>query len=148
VPAAPETTTDVLVLDTNIALDLFVFQDPATAPLREALDRAPGEWLATAAMREELVRVLAYPQIARRLSAQARPAQDVLDAFDRCARLVPEAAKAAYTCKDADDQKFIDLAAAHRATLVSKDDAVLCMAKRLARVGVHVCREWSLGHVD
>lgn len=138
---------NALVLDTNIALDLFVFQDPATAPLRELLDRATGEWLATAAMREELLRVLAYPQIARRLAAQARPAQAVLDAFDRCARLVPEAPKAAYTCKDADDQKFIDLAAAHRATLVSKDDAVLCMAKRLARVGVHVCKEWSPSHV-
>jgi putative PIN family toxin of toxin-antitoxin system len=143
VPAAPETTTDALVLDTNIALDLFVFQDPATAPLREALDRAPGDWLATAAMREELVRVLAYPQIARRLAAQDRAAQDVLDAFDRCTRLVPEAPKAAYTCKDGDDQKFIDLAAAHRATLVSKDDAVLCMARRMERIGVTICRVWK-----
>lgn len=133
-----------LVLDTNIALDLFVFEDAATAPLRQAIDRADGVWLATAAMREELARVLAYPQIARRLAAQARPAQAVLDAFDRCARLVPGAPRAAYACKDADDQKFIDLAAAHGATLVSKDDAVLCMARRLARVGVHVCRGWPL----
>jgi putative PIN family toxin of toxin-antitoxin system len=142
VSAVPD-TTDALVLDTNIALDLFVFQDPATAPLREALERAPGEWLATAAMREELLRVLAYPQIARRLAAQDRAAQDVLDAFDRCTRLVPEAPKAAYTCKDGDDQKFIDLAAAHRATLVSKDDAVLCMARRMERIGVTICRVWK-----
>ncbi len=141
-------TTDMLVLDTNIALDLFVFQDAATEALRMAVERADGAWIATTAMREELVRVLAYPQIARRLTAQTRPAQDVLDAFDRCTRLVPDACKAAYTCKDPDDQKFIDLAAAHRATLVSKDDAVLCMAKRLARVGVRVCRQWSPGHVD
>lgn len=132
---------NTVVLDTNITLDLFVFQDPVTAPLREALERSAGVWL-TAAMREELVRVLAYPQIARRLAAQARPAQDVLDAFDRCTRLVPEAPKAAFTCKDADDQKFIDLAAAHRATLVSKDDAVLCMARRMERIGVTICREW------
>lgn len=141
-------TTDMLVLDTNVALDLFVFQDAATEALRMAVERADGAWIATTAMREELVRVLAYPQIARRLTAQTRPAQDVLDAFDRCTRLVPDACKAAYTCKDPDDQKFIDLAAAHRATLVSKDDAVLCMAKRLARVGVRVCRQWSPGHVD
>lgn len=141
-------TTDALVLDTNIALDLFVFQDAATEALRTAVERADGMWIATAAMREELVRVLAYPQIARRLTAQTRPAQEVLDAFDRCTRLVADAPKAVYTCKDPDDQKFIDLAAAHRATLVSKDDAVLCMAKRLARVGVHVCREWSPSHVD
>jgi putative PIN family toxin of toxin-antitoxin system len=147
VAAVPD-TTEALVLDTNIALDLFVFQDAATEPLRQAVEGTNGVWIATAAMREELVRVLDYPQIARRLTAQARPAQGVLDAFDRCTRLVAEAPKAAYTCKDPDDQKFIDLAAAHRATLVSKDDAVLCMAKRLARVGVQVCREWSPSHVD
>jgi putative PIN family toxin of toxin-antitoxin system len=139
-------TTDVLVLDTNIALDLFVFQDPATAPLREALERAPGEWLATAAMRDELERVLAYPQIARRLAALERPLQHVLDEFDRHARIVPDAPRAPYACKDADDQKFIDLAVEHRATLVSKDDAVLCMAKRLARVDVYVCRTRSALH--
>jgi len=139
--------TDTLVIDTNIALDLFVFQDPATAPLREWLDRSKGHWIATASMREELARVLAYPQIARRLVAEARLAQQVLEAFDHLARLLPEAPKAPYTCKDADDQKFIDLAVAHRATLVSKDDAVLCMARRLARVHVHVCREWSAQHV-
>ncbi|OSZ71148.1 putative toxin-antitoxin system toxin component, PIN family [Hydrogenophaga sp. IBVHS1] len=144
---APGDPTDVLVLDTNIALDLFVFRDPAIAPLREWLDGTGVSWLATQAMREELARVLGYPQIARRLSAQAQPAQNVLDVFDRCVRLVPDAPKAAYTCKDADDQKFIDLAVQHRATLVSKDDAVLCMARRLARVGVNVCREWSPAHV-
>jgi putative PIN family toxin of toxin-antitoxin system len=147
VAAVPD-TTEALVLDTNIALDLFVFQDVATEALRTAVERADGAWIATAAMREELVRVLDYPQIARRLKAKTQPAQDVLDAFDRCTRLVAEAPKAPYTCKDPDDQKFIDLAAAHRATLVSKDDAVLCMAKRLARVGVQVCREWSSTHVD
>ena len=79
-------------------------------------------------------------------AGQNEAGQAVLDAFDRSVRLVPDAPKAAYTCKDADDQKFIDLAAEHRATLVSKDDAVLCMARRLARVGVHVCREWRPTH--
>lgn len=132
-----------LVLDTNIALDLFVFDDPATAALRAHLERQPGVWLATAAMRDELVRVLDYPVIARRLHTRGQPAQAVVDAFDRHARLVPDAPKSAFTCKDADDQKFIDLASAHRATLVSKDAAVLCMARRLARLGATVCREWQ-----
>lgn len=145
--AAASDTTDALVLDTNIALDLFVFQDPATAPLREWLHSGSGAWLATAAMREELERVLDYPQIARRLNAQARLAAEVLAAFDRHSHSVLDAPKAVFTCKDADDQKFIDLAVQHRATLVSKDDAVLCMARRLARVGVSVRREWSPLHV-
>ncbi|MDO8903541.1 putative toxin-antitoxin system toxin component, PIN family [Hydrogenophaga sp.] len=131
-----------VVIDTNITLDLFVFQDPAIAPLREALEIESLDWLATDAMREELVRVLGYPQIVRKLFAVALSKSDVLDAFDRHVHLVPSAAKAPFTCKDPDDQKFIDLAAAHGASLVSKDAAVLCMARRLERVGLRVCRTW------
>jgi len=133
-----------VVIDTNITLDLFVFQDPAIAPLREALEVESIDWLATDAMREELVRVLAYPQIARKLIAVALSETEVLDAFDRHVHLVPSAAKAPFACKDPDDQPFIDLAAAHGATLVSKDAAVLCMARRLERVGVQVCRVWTM----
>ena len=40
------------------------------------------------------------------------------------------------TCKDPDDQKFIDLAVAHGATLLSKDRAVLALKKRLERLDV------------
>lgn len=132
-----------LVIDTNIALDLLVFEDPAAEPLREALHARSLGWLATPAMREELLRVLDYPQIAQRLGTRALSAQAVLDRFDGLVCMAPEAAKAAYTCRDPDDQKFIDLAVAHAAPLISKDAAVLCMAKRLSRVGVRVCRVWS-----
>ena len=134
----------VLVLDTNVVLDLFVYEDPETQPLSEAL--AGGvTWIVTAAMREELVRVLDYPQIARRLVAREVGADGVLALFDAQTRTVSEAAKAQYTCKDPDDQKFIDLAVAHQAVLLSKDAAVLCMGKRLARLGVAVSRRWPPG---
>jgi putative PIN family toxin of toxin-antitoxin system len=131
-----------LVLDTNIVLDLFVFEDPATAALRAQLAQPASRWIATPAMREELARVLAYPQIAKRLSARALPAADVLAAFDQHTHTEAAAPKAPCVCKDADDQKFIDLALAHRAALVSKDDQVLRMARRLAPLGVLVCRHW------
>lgn len=133
---------DVLVLDTNIVLDLWVYEDPATEPLRAALAEPRTAWLATDAMREELARVLAYPQIVKRLAARALPAGDVLAAFDRRVQIVPDASKAPYTCKDADDQKFIDLAVAHGAALLSKDAHVLSMARRLDRLGVRVSRQW------
>lgn len=137
------TAAEPVVLDTNIALDLFVFDDPATAPLRHALDAGRCRWLGTAAMRDELRRVLDYPHIARRRQARALPAADVIDAFDRYVQIVADAPRAPYVCKDADDQKFIDLSVAHQATLASKDAAVLCMARRLARLGVRVCRDWA-----
>ena len=76
------------------------------------------------------------------LKARQLAAEAVIARFDGHVTLVAEALKAPYTCKDPDDQKFIDLAVAHSATLVSKDAAVLCMARRLARVGVGVCRHF------
>jgi len=58
--------------------------------------------------------------------------------FDTQVTLQEDAPKAPCTCKDADDQKFIDLAQAHRSMLISKDKAVLSMKNRMARVGVQV----------
>lgn len=127
-----------IVLDTNIVLDLFVFNDAAAQPLKASLVAGELDWLATTAMRDELARVLDYPQIVPRLDFYGLAAADVLAAFDRHARLVPVAAKAQVTCRDADDQKFIDLAVVHRAPLLSKDRAVLCMTKRLSALGVTV----------
>lgn len=127
-----------IVLDTNILLDLFVFGDPLAAPLRQQLDAGVFDWIVTAPMREELDRVLAYPQIVPRMAYYQRSHAEVLAFFDAGARLVAPAPKALVTCKDADDQKFIDLAVAHRAQLLSKDKAVLCMKKRLLPWGVLV----------
>lgn len=124
--------TPAVVLDTNIVLDLFVFADAAAQPLKAALAQQSLHWLATPAMREELARVLAYPQISPRLAFYQLQAQDVLDGFDRHAQLVDAPAKAPVTCSDPDDQKFIDLAVARQALLLSKDRAVLSMNKRLA----------------
>ena len=124
------------VLDTNIVLDLWVFDDPAATALRDSLQEGHTRWLATPAMREELARVLDYPHIAQRLSARATTAATVLGHFDRHAQMQPDAPKAPYVCKDADDQKFIDLAVQHGAALHSKDAQVLCMKNRLARCGV------------
>ena len=137
---SPAAQLACVVIDTNIVLDLFVFQDPATLALNEALAAAltlgHPRWLATAPMREELARVLAYPQVLKRLAFYARSAPEVLGHFDRLSQAVDVAPKARVTCKDPDDQKFIDLAVAHGAALLSKDQAVLCMDKRMRGLGV------------
>ncbi|MDM0054740.1 PIN domain-containing protein [Variovorax fucosicus] len=130
--------TSCIVIDTNIALDLLVFGDPACVPLQAALDAGELRWLATAAMRDELARVLGYPQIAPRLAHYGRTPEAVLADFDRQAQRVEPAPRASVVCKDADDQIFIDLAVAHRAPLRSKDRAVLVLRKRLAALGVEV----------
>ena len=127
-----------LVLDTNIVLDLLVFNDAAAKPLRQALDAGELDWLATQPMRDELKRVLTYPQIVARLGLYQLTAAEVLAGFDRSARLTAVPLKAPVTCSDADDQIFIDLAVAHKATLLSKDLAVLSMQKRLLTLDVPV----------
>jgi putative PIN family toxin of toxin-antitoxin system len=136
-----------LVLDTNIVLDMLVFRDTRTHALNAALFENPEipdlMWLATAPMREELARVLAYPHIAVRLAFHGLQAGQVLSQFDARVRILPVAPKAPVTCKDPDDQKFIDLAVSHSASLLSKDKAVLCMRRRLMKLGVvEVGEEW------
>ena len=128
--------TQPIVLDTNIVLDVFVFNDPAAIPVRLALAKQELDWLATQAMRDELTRVLNYPKIATRLAFYKLTLEDVLAKFDQHTRLVDVAPKASVTCSDADDQKFIDLAVQLQALLLSKDKAVTSMAKRLLACGV------------
>ena len=140
-----------LVLDTNIALDLWVFDEPAVEPLRQAL-ASGATWWGTAAMRHELARVLTYPYLADRLVAGGQTAEAVLARWDAAVTLCPVPPKARFTCTDADDQKFIDLAVDRApvpasdgppVALVSKDKAVLRLRKRLATLGVTVLRTWS-----
>lgn len=129
-PLAP-----ALVLDTNIVLDVLVFADPVAQQLAQGLRIGAWRWLATAPMREELERVLAYPKIAKRLAYYQLQAADVLAQFGALSQTVDVPAKAPIICKDPDDQKFIDLAVAHKALVLSKDNAVLCMQKRLLALG-------------
>ena len=124
------------VIDTNIVLDLWLFEDPATAPLRAALQSGRITHLATSSMREELARVLTYPHIVKRMAKSLIQAQDILQRFDEHLLAAEPADKAPCTCKDPDDQKFIDLAVAHAVPLLSKDAAILCMKKRLFQFGV------------
>ncbi len=130
----------LVVIDTNIVLDLWVYQDPATPPLWQALQAGQLRWLATPPMREELLRVLDYPHIVQRRERDGVTAQAVLAHFDTLAHLQDVAPKALFVCKDEDDQKFIDLAVAHRALLLSKDKQVLRLSKRLASLGVEVAK--------
>ena len=137
-----------VVVDTNVALDLLIFSDPRTAPLRTLLAQRRLAWIATQVMRDELERVLAYPHIVERMDYYRVDAAQVLAAFDAQVQRVEIAPKVAYVCKDADDQKFIDLAAAHAAILLSKDKAVLCMRKRLMNLGADVATEVVLKDAD
>jgi putative PIN family toxin of toxin-antitoxin system len=99
-----------LVIDTNIALDVLVFEDPATQALRQALEQRQCRWLITQSMLDEARRVLDYPLIARRMATRELRVDGVMARWHELSTLLEPAPKAPYTCKDADDQPFIDLA--------------------------------------
>ncbi|QKV51581.1 PIN domain-containing protein [Comamonas antarctica] len=127
-----------LVLDTNMVLDLLVFDDPAIAPVRALLAEGALHWIADAAQRVELERVLAYPQIAPRVAFYGLSTASVLAAFDAGVAYQSEAPAIRVICKDPDDQHFLALAVQHQALLLSKDKAVLVQRKRLALLGATV----------
>lgn len=133
-----EATSQKLVIDTNIALDVLVFNEPKVEQLKADLAAGRAQWLATSVMRDELERVLAYAQIAPRVAFYGLDTVAVLAAFDAQVQLCAIAPKVAVDCKDADDQKFLDLAAQQGALLLSKDRQVLKCRKRLQKWGSNI----------
>ncbi len=141
-PVSPAATADTAHADvaSPSAMDAAAATAAATAT---ATATTRPRWLATRVMRDELARVLTYPHLVRRQPLATHTADALLAAYDAAVTWCEPAPKARFVCTDADDQKFIDLAVAHRAVLVSKDKAVLRLKKRLATQGVPVLRAWS-----
>ena len=134
------TAPRAVVLDTNVLLDLLVFRDPASLHLASTAFSPAWHWIGSAATREELERVLRYLPIAARLQPLGNSHNEVLEQYDARVRQVEPAPRCAAICKDKDDQKFIDLAVAHSAVLLSKDKAVLALQRKLKTLGVCAMR--------
>ncbi|SPK72882.1 conserved protein of unknown function [Cupriavidus taiwanensis] len=143
------TSAPRVVLDSNIWVDLLVFQDPQIEPICAALEAGIIAPVIRADCREELRRVLAYPQFAR-FDVDIGAALATVDRLANLEAAPPQAACDALRlprCKDTDDQKFVELAHfAGAACLVSKDKAVLKLRTRLRRSsGVEVMTPPAFG---
>lgn len=124
-----------LVLDTNVLLDLFVFHDPRWDGLLDALRSGAVQAVTREDCRQEWLHVLHYPHLPldddRRTAAVAE-CDRLVGVGDATADGAPLPA-----CSDRDDQKFLELARdAQAAVLVTKDKALLKLAKRTARAGM------------
>ena len=153
----PTTEPALAVLDSNVVLGLFWFEDPALSALKKALHEGALTWWACAPMREELVHVMrrdSFRNACRATTSAATPrdpdgaAQRVLEAFDTLARVAPSMPNLTNPrCTDGDDQLFIDLALGLRAQwLFSRDTAVLKLRRKVqALTGCHVMRpeDWK-----
>ncbi len=126
------------MLDTNVVLDLWLFEDARAAALRRAIEVRQLEVLVTAPVLAELADVLGRPFT----SGWPVPPAQVLASCRAHSRLVDAAAHSgppAPRCTDGDDQKFIDLAWSWPARwLVSRDRAVLKLARRAMSRGLHI----------
>lgn len=135
-PSPPSPPAPRVVLDSNIWVDLLVFADPHVEPIRAALDSGAIAAVIRPDCREELRRVLAYPQFAH-FSVDIPAAMAKVDQLTTTFAIPDEAETLAARlprCRDTDDQKFIELAHfAQAACLVSKDKAVLKLKSRLRR---------------
>jgi putative PIN family toxin of toxin-antitoxin system len=130
-------TTERVVLDTNVCLDLFVFRDTRWASLLAALREGSVQAVTREDCRMEWRIVLDYPHLP--LSGEARMASAAeFDTLITClpADALPPSDIRLPVCRDPDDQKFLELARdACADTLITKDKALLKLAKRMARIG-------------
>ena len=137
--------TPLVVLDTNVVLDLFFFEDRRCATLLEAISTDRCRWVATPEMRAEIDHVL---QRGLR-GAWTGNAGTVDTAWARWATTVEPDGRptlARMRCTDADDQKFIDLALQVGArSLLSADRAVLRLARRARDHGLEIAtvEQWT-----
>lgn len=128
-----------IVIDTNVCLDLFVFRDSRWAALLAALRAGSVQAVTRADCRREWQIVLGYAHLP--LDSASRPQAEVeFDALITClavASRAPELEIRLPVCKDTDDQKFLELARdAEAEALITKDKALLKLARKTARAGL------------
>ncbi len=126
----------VLVLDTNVCLDLFVFHDPRWAALLSALREGTVRAVTRTDCRDEWQVVLGYRQLP--LDAESRASSmAAFDAHITCHEFPPVPGIVLPRCTDRDDQKFLELARdAKAAWLITKDKALLKLARKTAQAGL------------
>ena len=131
-----------VVLDTNILLDIFVFNDERAASLKEAIVGRSIQVVASQKTFEEFADVISRPLFKLDEKTQA----GILAQWKSIARQHDDSnlAPAPWQCKDADDQIFLDLTYQLRpAILISKDNAVLQIASRAAPENILITSDYK-----
>ena len=131
-----------VVLDTNILLDIFVFDDQRASNLKKAI--VDGSIAAIASQKTflEFADVISRPLFKLNTARQGA----ILTQWQSIAQLHDDSnlAPAPWKCQDPDDQIFLDLAYQLRpAILISKDNAVLKIAGRAAQENILISSDYN-----
>lgn len=129
-----------LVIDTNVTLDLLLFDSQIAAPLLDAVTTGRAQWLTAPYCRDELARVLTYPEFRLDTTRQTEIRSRYATLTQCCDGVAPPSEtplRPLPRCKDPDDQPFLELAVAEGAQLlVTRDHALLRLHKRIGALGL------------
>jgi putative PIN family toxin of toxin-antitoxin system len=131
-----------VVFDTNVLLDLFVFNDFRALHLKQALLEHKIDALASPKTLEEFADVISRPLF----SLETVEREKILAQWKSLSRVLDDQSllNSPWRCQDPDDQIFLDLAfTAKPCTLISKDNAVLKFASRAAKEGVLISADYN-----
>jgi len=131
-----------VVFDTNVLLDIFVFNDFRAIHLKQALLDKQIDAIASPQTIEELADVISRPLFSLESSAQER----ILDQWRAHVRVIDDVdlSEAPWQCVDPDDQVFLNLAySARPCLLMSKDNEVLKLANRAAADDVLISSDYN-----
>ncbi len=124
------------VFDTNICLDFFVFKDPVSCRVLDAIHAHKLTAITREDCREEFLRVLAYPKLGLTENEQEK----AIALFDQSITVLAPPAKDRTLlplCTDSDDQKFLEMAHdANASLLFTKDKALLKLARYNRKKGL------------
>jgi putative PIN family toxin of toxin-antitoxin system len=135
-----------VVFDTNVLLDLFVFNDFRAVHLKQALLENKIDALASPNTLEEFADVISRPLFSLETAEQEK----ILAQWKSLSRVLDDQSllSAPWRCKDTDDQIFLDLAyTAKPCTLISKDNEVLKFTARAAKEGVLISADYNSLHL-
>jgi putative PIN family toxin of toxin-antitoxin system len=131
-----------LVLDTNVILDLLVFKDPTAEPIRHLLDAKLVDAVRSEASMLELIDVIQRPTF--KLSQEEQ--DSILQTWECATRLLENAAieSAPFTCRDLDDQIFLDMAYSIRPALLLSKDLLVLELRAIAKThGVEISNQYD-----
>ena len=125
----------VVILDTNVCLDWFVFHEPQYRDFFQSIQNKTIKAITNLECKKEWLRILHYPNLPLN-DASRKKCIEAFDLYIECMTFNMEFFPFLPVCTDESDQKFLELACAAKADfLVTKDKALLKLAKKIAKAG-------------
>lgn len=131
-----------IILDTNILLDIFVFEDTRASQLRNAILNRQIMTYSSQATIEELADVISRPLF----SIEDQRQTEIILQWQAVSQSMNEAqiGVAPWKCRDPDDQIFLDIAFTVRPSiLISKDHELLSLATRALKEDILITADYN-----